>query len=123
MSHESRMPLGVGLIGLGHHGSRYAKHLLHDLPEARLAAVCRRRAEKGNGLPDAATVPCYSDYHELIADPGVEAVVVVTPPTLNRDICISVAQGKKALLVEKPLATTAEEAHSPAGRVRANDVS
>lgn len=112
MSHESRMPLGVGLIGLGHHGSRYAKHLLHDLPEARLAAVCRRRAEQGNGLSDGATVPCYSDYHELIADPGVEAVVVVTPPTLNRDICISVALAKKALLVEKPLATTAEEARA-----------
>lgn len=112
MSHEACMPLGIGLVGLGHHGSRYAKHLLHDLPDARLVAVCRRRAEKGNGLPDAATVPCYSDYRELIADPRVEAVVVVTPPTLNRDICTSVAQANKALLVEKPLATTADDARA-----------
>lgn len=112
MSHESRMPLGVGLIGLGRHGSRYANHLLHDLPEARLVAVCRRRAGKGAGLVEAATVPCYSDYHELIADPRVEAVVVVTPPALNRDICTSVAQANKALLVEKPLATTADEARA-----------
>ena len=112
MPNESPTPLGIGLIGLGHHGSRYAKHLLHDLPEARLVAVCRRRAGKGHGLADTETVSCYTDYHELIADSRVEAVVVVTPPTLNRDICLSVAQAKKALLVEKPLATTAEDARA-----------
>ncbi len=106
------MPLGIGLIGLGRHGSRYAKHLLHDLPEARLVAVARRRAEGGTGLPDAPGIPCYGDYRALIADPKVEAVVVVTPPTLNRDICTSVAQARKALLVEKPLATTAEDARA-----------
>ena len=112
MPDESPTPLGIGLIGLGHHGSRYAKHLLHDLSEARLVAVCRRRAGKGHGLADAETVSCYTDYHELIADSRVEAVVVVTPPTLNRDICLSVAQARKALLVEKPLGTTAEDARA-----------
>ncbi len=112
MPYDSRMPLGIGLIGLGHHGSRYAKHLLHDLPEVRLVAVCRRQVEKGSGLTDVATVPCYADYHELIADSRVEVVVVVTPPTLNREICLAVAQAKKALLVEKPLATTADDARA-----------
>ena len=118
MSHERRPPLGIGLIGLGRHGSRYAKHLIHDLPDARLVAVCRRRAEEGNGLASAPTVPCYADYHELIADPLVEAVVVVTPPSLNRDICVAVAEAKKALLVEKPLATTADEARMIAQAAR-----
>ncbi|CAE6780211.1 MAG: Gfo/Idh/MocA family oxidoreductase [Nitrospira sp.] len=118
MSHERRPPLGIGLIGLGHHGSRYAKHLIHDLPEARLVAVCRRHAEEGSGLVSAPTVPCYADYHELIADPLVEAVVVVTPPSLNRDICVAVAEAKKALLVEKPLATTADEARMIAQAAR-----
>ncbi|MBS0168918.1 MAG: Gfo/Idh/MocA family oxidoreductase [Nitrospira sp.] len=110
MSQAPRPPLGIGLIGLGHHGSRYAKHLVHDLPDARLVAVCRRRADEGSGLTFAPTVPCYADYHELIAHPSVEAVVVVTPPVLNREICVAVAGARKALLVEKPLATTADEA-------------
>lgn len=120
MSQERRPPLGIGLIGLGHHGSRYAKHLIHDLPEARLVAVCRRRAEEGSGLVSAPTVPCYADYRDLIADPLVEAVVVVTPPALNREICIAVAEAKKALLVEKPLATTADEARMIAQAARGN---
>lgn len=112
MSQELPAPLGIGLIGLGHHGSRYAKHLLHDMPDARLVAVSRRRAGPGHVLPSAPTVPCYPDYHQLIADPRVEAVVVVTPPQLNREISVAVAGAKKALLVEKPLATTAGEARA-----------
>ncbi len=100
------------MIGLGRHGSRYAKHLLHDMPDARLVAVSRRQARQGHGLPSSPTVPCYPDYHQLIVDPLVEAVVVVTPPALNREICVAVARAKKALLVEKPLATTADEARA-----------
>jgi predicted dehydrogenase len=118
MSHERRPPLGIGLIGLGHHGSRYAKHLVQDVTDARLVAVCRRRAEEGSGLAFAPTVPCYADYHDMIGDPLVEAVIVVTPPALNRDICVAVAEAKKALLVEKPLATTADEARTIAQAAR-----
>ncbi len=118
MTHEPLAPLGIGLIGLGRHGSRYAKHILADLPDARLVAVSRRGAGEGHGLASAPTVPCYLDYHELIADPHVEAVVVVTPPVLNREICVTVARAKKALLVEKPLAITAENARAIAREAR-----
>ncbi|MCE3222882.1 MAG: putative Oxidoreductase, family [Nitrospira sp.] len=111
-------PLGIGLIGLGRHGSRYVKHLVNDLPEARLVAVSRRRTGEGHGLAVGTTVPCYPDYRRLIADPHVEAVVVVTPPALNREICLAVAQAKKALLVEKPLALTATDAHAIAQAAR-----
>ena len=112
MSHQPLVPLGIGLIGLGRHGSRYAKHIVNDLPEARLIAVSRRRAGEGHGLPSASTIPCYSDYRNLIADPQVEAVVVVTPPELNREICLAAIQAKKALLIEKPLALTAADARA-----------
>ena len=118
MTYEALAPLGIGLIGLGRHGSRYAKHILADLPDARLVAVSRRRAGEGHGLVLAPTVPCYFDFHELIADPHVEAVVVVTPPALNREICVAAARAKKALLVEKPLAITAEDAYAIAREAR-----
>ena len=80
MAQQPLPPLGIGLIGLGRHGSRYVKHIVQDLPEARLVAVSRRRAGEGLGLSIASAIPCYSDYHDLIEDPHVEAVVVVTPP-------------------------------------------
>ena len=103
------MELGIGLVGVGRHGSRYVQHLLHDLPGVGLAAICRRRVEEP--LPGAA-VPVYNDYRAMIADPRVQAVVVVTPPSLCRDICLAAVREGKPVLIEKPLATTGADARA-----------
>ncbi len=104
------MPLRIGLIGVGRHGSRYIHHLRHDLPGASLAALCRKRI--GEGLPSLPTtaIPIYGDYRSLIADPTVEAIVVVTPPSLCHEICLAAVRAGKPILVEKPLAPTGREA-------------
>jgi predicted dehydrogenase len=104
------MPLRIGLIGAGRHGSRYVHHLLYDLPGVTLAALCRKRI--GEGLPSfpTTTIPVYGDYRQLIADPTVEAVVVVTPPSLCPAICFESVRARKPILIEKPLAPTGREA-------------
>ncbi|HSQ50525.1 MAG TPA: Gfo/Idh/MocA family oxidoreductase [Nitrospiraceae bacterium] len=104
------MSLRIGLIGAGRHGSRYIHHLLHDLPGVSLAALCRKRI--GEGLPSLPTtdIPIYGDYRALIADPSVEAVVVVTPPSLCSEICLEAVKAKKPILIEKPVAPTGREA-------------
>lgn len=106
------MPLRIGLIGAGRHGSRYIHHLLHDLPGVSLAALCRKRI--GEGLPSLAKteIPVYADYRDLIADPTVEAVVVVTPPSICLEICLEAVRAKKPMLIEKPLAPTGREARA-----------
>lgn len=109
MSDGSPPPLGIGLVGVGRHGSRYLQHLLGDLPGAALAALCRRTA--GERLPGC-EVPLYGDYRAMIADPKVEAVVVVTPPTLCRDICLAATSAGKPILIEKPLATSGADARA-----------
>ncbi|MGH7184323.1 MAG: Gfo/Idh/MocA family protein [Nitrospiraceae bacterium] len=105
------MSLGIGLIGAGRHGSRYINHILHDLPGVRLAALCRKRI--GEEIPwlSPAEIPIYGDYRALIADPAVEAIVVVAPPSLHPGICLEAVKARKPLLIEKPLATTGSEAH------------
>jgi predicted dehydrogenase len=52
----------------------------------------------------------YGDYRALIADPSVEAVVVVTPPLLCLEICLEAVRARKPILIEKPLAPTGREA-------------
>jgi predicted dehydrogenase len=101
-------PLRLGLIGVGRHGSRYIRHIMNDLPEAQVVALCRRTDVMDQ--PAGATVPCYTDYQKLIQDSNVEAVILATPPSVNRDICRAAVQARKPLLVEKPLATTAADA-------------
>jgi predicted dehydrogenase len=109
MVQRSITELGIGLVGVGRHGSRYVQHLLHDLPGVGLAAICRRKVEEP--LPGAA-VPIYSDYRAMIADPRVQAVVVVTPPSLCHDICLAAVREGKPILIEKPLATTGADARA-----------
>ena len=79
ISSLSTAMLGIGLIGIGRHGSRYVQHLLRDLPDVALAAVCRKSK---SGVFSDATIPVYDDYRAMISDPRVHAVVVVTPPSL-----------------------------------------
>ncbi|OQX18941.1 MAG: hypothetical protein BWK76_06175 [Desulfobulbaceae bacterium A2] len=95
--------LGVGLIGSGKHGSRYAAHLRCDVPGLHLTAISRRGAD---GARQAADWGCvwYPDWRELVHDPRVEAVIAVTLPVLNLEIARACARAGKALLVEKPLA-------------------
>lgn len=109
---KAHPPIGIGLIGVGRHGSRYVQHLLHDMPEATLAAVCRKRIEEGAGRLPLSSIPVYGDYRALIADPWVHAIIVVTPPILCHDICLEAVRAGKPLLIEKPLAPTAREAQA-----------
>ena len=106
------MPLRIGLIGAGRHGSRYIDHLLHNLPGVSLAALCRKRIKEELPLLSTTEIPVYGDYRDLIADPTVEAVVVVTPPTLCPEICLEAVKARKPLLIEKPLAPTGCEARA-----------
>lgn len=93
-----------GLIGLGRHGSRYARHLLEDLPEAELVAVCRQDKKAGREFAEAKGVTFYADYRGLLGDERLDAVAVVVPPDLNAEICTAAVRRGLPFIVEKPLA-------------------
>jgi predicted dehydrogenase len=102
--------LGVGLIGLGRHGLRYVRHLRESSSPARLVSVCRRDQAQGMTFARQHGLRFYADFRELIADPMVEAVIVVTPPSLNKEICLESVRQGKPVMIEKPLATHGETA-------------
>lgn len=104
--------IGIGLIGVGRHGIRYARHIMQDIPSASLVAVCRQHPEQGLDLPGSESVNIYGNARSLIEDPRVDAVVVVTPPIYSRDICLLAIQARKPVLIEKPLSTSADDARA-----------
>ncbi len=114
--------IGVGLIGVGRHGARYARHLVHDLPMASLRAVCRRHPERGFQFPGAESVKVYGEAAGLIADSSVDVVVVVTPPRYALDLCRLAAHARKPLLIEKPLAISVADARAMVALCREHDV-
>lgn len=101
--------LGVGLIGLGRHGIRYANHLLEGIPGLALVAVCRGDRAAGEEFARRHGVRFHAEWRDLVADPRVGAVAVVTPHDLHAEPAIATIVAGKALLVEKPLAASARE--------------
>jgi predicted dehydrogenase len=109
---------GFGVVGAGLWGEAHAE-VYATSPYAELAAVCdldRTRAErvaKRFGNPKV-----FTDFREMIRDPGVDAVAVVTPDFAHRDAVVAAAEAGKHVISEKPLATTREDAGAIAAAVR-----
>jgi predicted dehydrogenase len=104
------MELGYGVIGLGNWGELHARAIA-STPGVRLAAICDTDRERAGAVSaQVGGVPTYADYHELLADPAVEAVSIVLPDSLHREAAIAAAGAGKHILIEKPLATTEQDA-------------
>ena len=103
----------IGIIGCG--GIANGKHLpsLSKLDDVELAAFCDlipEKAEKARmqyGVPDAKV---YTDYHELLKDPSIEVVHVLTPNRSHAPITIDALHAGKHVMCEKPMAKTAADA-------------
>ncbi len=103
-------PLRVGIIGVGKHGSRYAKHIREDLPEIDLIGLWRRNTHEGKRQARQYGCRYFHTYSDLLSDTSIDAVVVVLPPALNLSVCREAARRGKHILVEKPMAINVREA-------------
>ena len=112
----------MGLIGVGKHGSRYAKHIVEDIPQAELVAVCRRDRQAGEQAASLYGCRYYAEYHHLLDDPCVDAVAVAVPPVLHMAIITTACHAGKHVLIEKPLAVSVVEAHRIRDLIAASQV-
>ncbi|MFN0119305.1 MAG: inositol 2-dehydrogenase [Blastocatellia bacterium] len=96
--------LSAGVVGVGRLGIVYARYFMGRIAHAELAAVCDvdqtavETFARDHNIPKA-----YTDYHDLMNDKAVDAVVIVTPTSTHRDISIAAAEAGKAIFCEKPL--------------------
>ena len=96
--------INIGVVGLGRMGLEYARFFNSRIAGARLVAVSDIRKEIAEAsAAELGGVKAYTDYRELVADPFVEAVVVMTPTKLHREVVITAAGARKAIFCEKPI--------------------
>jgi predicted dehydrogenase len=101
-------PAGVGLIGVGGFGA-FCAAAYRAMDEVRLVAVADVDVARARAAaPDGAAV--YADDRELLADPRVDVVAVNTPPFLHARMARAAAEAGKHVFVEKPLATSLDDA-------------
>lgn len=100
----------IGLVGYGYWGPNLSRNF-HQLPEAWLVACAdpdhARREEAARLYPLQQVA---ADYHELLSNPTLDALVVATPARSHFEIARAALQAGKHVLVEKPLAMTSAEA-------------
>jgi inositol 2-dehydrogenase len=99
-------PLGIGVIGLGRMGRVYGTFVASQLHSAALIAVSDPQESV---LAQYSGVKTYLDYHALLADPDVQAVIVTTPTHTHREVVTAAAEAGKAIFCEKPTALTLRE--------------
>jgi len=103
--------LNVGAIGLGRLGRVYAQDLAQRVPNARLVAVADQKAELAEQFAKELDVPkWYQSHQDLLADPDVEAVAVVTSTSTHKEVVLDAVRNGKAVFCEKPIAMSLEEA-------------
>ena len=100
----------VGVIGAGIMGSMHAEAYSQN-PCADLVAVCDIVAEKAEKVAKRFKAKAhYTDYEEMIEKEELDAVAVATPDFAHADPVIAALKAGLHVIVEKPLATTLEDA-------------
>lgn len=102
----TRIPIaviGAGLIGRTH----VERALARD--DVQLVAVADP-SQEGRQVAQAAGVPWYADYDEMLDAVSPRGVIVATPNATHARIAVHCLERGAAVLVEKPIADTLDDA-------------
>lgn len=98
----------AGVIGVGHLGYHHAR-LYAALDGVSLAGVVDTDEERAAKASDEFGLPQFRTAEDLVKA-GVDAVSVAVPTVAHRDIVLALLDAGVDVLVEKPIASTVEEA-------------
>ncbi|MFQ6097109.1 MAG: Gfo/Idh/MocA family protein, partial [Armatimonadota bacterium] len=116
------MTYKFGVIGVGTWGEQHLK-TISTHPHCELAMICDLNEDLVKQRAREYGAKAWTtDYQEVLADPDIAAVSVVTPDHVHREITVATAQAGKHMLIEKPLATTVEDCEAILSAARKNDV-
>ena len=102
--------INIGFIGCGRISDLHAPGYT-DNPAARIYAVCdtnRELAERRQKEWNAARV--YTDYREMLEDPKLDGVEILSPQLLHEPMAIHAAQAGKHIALQKPMTISLDSA-------------
>lgn len=102
----------VGVIGAGYWGPNIVRNL-HEAPGAEAVAVADLSEERLDAIRKRfPAVRVTTDYRELLNDPTIDAICVVTPVGTHRKLAEEAFAAGKHVFVEKPLARNVSDAEA-----------
>ncbi|MEM9554641.1 MAG: Gfo/Idh/MocA family oxidoreductase [Acidobacteriota bacterium] len=109
-------PVRVGVIGTGKMGRHHVR-ILSELPEAHLVGIYDQRPETAAELAQRHDTQSFASPEELWDE--VEAVVLAVPTFAHASLGVRMLERGLHVLVEKPMASTLEEADAMLAACRA----
>src|SRR5690348_16005731 len=104
-SYQANSAVTYGVIGTGGRGVYVGTHMA-NVAGTKLAAICDIFPDKidyaKTKIPTAANARVYRDYHELLAQPDIDAVLITTPVYLHPEHFEAAVQARKHIYCEKP---------------------
>ncbi|VTU36449.1 1,5-anhydro-D-fructose reductase [Variovorax sp. PBS-H4] len=101
----SRMPVAV--VGAGAIGRMHVERMLSH-PDVCVAGVADP-TPAAREFCEARSLPYFDDHRALLDQPGVKAAIVATPNATHADVGIDCIERGLTVLMEKPVADTAQE--------------
>ena len=102
----------VGVIGAGYWGPNIVRNL-HEAPGAEAVAVADLSPDRLDAIRKRfPAVHVTTDYRELVDDPSIDAICIVTPVNTHRKLAEEAFAAGKHVFVEKPLAKTVSDAEA-----------
>jgi len=103
--------LKVGIVGAGSISELHAKGYKDD-PRAEIAAVCDVNEDRAihKSLAWGARA-YYTDFNEMLRDPELDAVEILSPHHLHASQAIAALRAGKHVCVERPIGLTHDEAN------------
>jgi predicted dehydrogenase len=104
-----RKPLGFAIVGCGFISAQHA-WAIEETKGAELRVACDIDASRAQALAGAHDAAATTDLNAVLRRDDVDVVDILTLPALHAEMAVKAARAGKHVLVEKPIATTLEEA-------------
>ncbi len=108
--------VALGWVGLGNRGGKHINTMMKVAgKDSYIKAICdtfapRLAITKDDVVTAQKSAPdTYNDYYKMLEDRSIDAVVIMTPEHLHRDMSIAALEAGKHVYCEKPLTHTIEE--------------
>jgi len=102
--------LGWGILSTGRISNWFCSDF-HKVTDGHLVSVCSRSMESAEGFARKHSIQrAYDNYEAMLSDPNVDVIYIGTPHNLHFENAKQALEAGKAVLCEKPLTVSVEEA-------------
>jgi predicted dehydrogenase len=103
--------INAAIVGLGWWGKTLVEAVAGVSDDIRfVAATTRSLSDDAKAFAKEHDIKLYSSYEDILADPDIDAVVLVTPNSMHSAQTIAAAEHGKHVFCEKPFALTGADA-------------